>query len=438
MILTVSGVVESRRFLFTPAGTAGDLHPYLAVALELRERRHEVLFITHSLHRELIERFNFKFVAIGAPLTWNQVRCEKSVHQSGKAWKAALRWGAVDSMRDICSAIQERILPGRTVIASSVLNMGARIARDAFKIPLATLLLNPVFLRSAIQPPRTPGIYLRSWMPRWIAPATYWFGDKFVVDPLIGNDIRKIQRELGLKETHRFMHRWWYSPDLVLGLFFDFFVPRQEDWPCDIELVGHTLWDPPSTPNEAECIRDWLKSDQATICFVPGSVGPGDDDYYRIVSKACELVGCRGIILDNVDASCLSGLPTHMRHARYLRMNDVLPRCVAIVHSGSLGTLMQALACGTPQVVRPTVNDQFDNAHRLNRLGVAYEVRQHRFADRLVPALRKLLVDDAIHSRCRELAETIARRPSAVQLISDRLENVCLSLNDCSPSGRKV
>jgi UDP:flavonoid glycosyltransferase YjiC (YdhE family) len=52
-------------------------------------------------------------------------------------------------------------------------------------------------------------------------------------------------------------------------------------------------------------------------------------------------------------------------------LGQVLPRALALVSHGGIGTVSQALAAGIPQLVMPLGFDQFDNAARLERLGVA-------------------------------------------------------------------
>jgi rhamnosyltransferase subunit B len=39
------------RIVVTTLGTLGDLHPAIAIALELRQRGHDVVFVTHQVYR---------------------------------------------------------------------------------------------------------------------------------------------------------------------------------------------------------------------------------------------------------------------------------------------------------------------------------------------------------------------------------------------------
>src|SRR5690348_7676326 len=52
------------RIVFTPWGSLGDLHPYLAVALEMKRRGHDVLVATSNVYREKVEGEGLRFHAV--------------------------------------------------------------------------------------------------------------------------------------------------------------------------------------------------------------------------------------------------------------------------------------------------------------------------------------------------------------------------------------
>ena len=49
------------RIVVTTIGSLGDLHPKIAVALEFRQRGHDVLFATHKEYQDKIEALGFEF-----------------------------------------------------------------------------------------------------------------------------------------------------------------------------------------------------------------------------------------------------------------------------------------------------------------------------------------------------------------------------------------
>jgi UDP:flavonoid glycosyltransferase YjiC (YdhE family) len=93
-----------------------------------------------------------------------------------------------------------------------------------------------------------------------------------------------------------------------------------------------------------------------------------------------------------------------VRHFDYLPFSLVLPRVRAIVHHGGIGTSAQALAAGIPQLVRPLAYDQFDNAHRLSRLGVARTLSPARYrGPAAAAALEELTGSESVRAHSASL-----------------------------------
>ena len=90
-------------------------------------------------------------------------------------------------------------------------------------------------------------------------------------------------------------------------------------------------------------------------------------DYFRILRR-------RGLLLIGSSDNAPRQLPPGVRAFGYARFSTVLPRGCAVVHHGGVGTTAQALRSGKPTVVIPIVHDEFDNAARVQRLGVSFSM----------------------------------------------------------------
>ncbi len=128
--------------------------------------------------------------------------------------------------------------PGRTVMAAPAWSLGARFARDALGIPLATCVLNVFLLRSTLQPPVTPHDVDARCYAAMDEALSILYGDTFIIEPLLGPEIRRFSAELGLAPPTRYMNRWWFSPDLVLWSVQCMLCPRPSGLACHVELVG--------------------------------------------------------------------------------------------------------------------------------------------------------------------------------------------------------
>jgi UDP:flavonoid glycosyltransferase YjiC (YdhE family) len=89
----------------------------------------------------------------------------------------------------------------------------------------------------------------------------------------------------------------------------------------------------------------------------------------------------------------------------YVPFNALLPRSVALVHHGGVGTTSQALRAAVPQLIRPMGFDQYDNSDRALRLGVALELLPKNYqVDNIIACIDRPIYDRHIRIRCSELA----------------------------------
>jgi rhamnosyltransferase subunit B len=101
-------------------------------------------------------------------------------------------------------------------------------------------------------------------------------------------------------------------------------------------------------------------------------------------------------------------LPLGVSAFGYLPFSEVLPRAAVLVYHGGIGTLAQTIKAGIPHLVVPNGHDQFDNAWRVNQLGLGRSIPQTRYrAGRVAEAIRAILADGALKQRCREYAARI-------------------------------
>ena len=106
--------------------------------------------------------------------------------------------------------------------------------------------------------------------------------------------------------------------------------------------------------------------------------------------------------------------PDTVKLLEFAPHSAVFPRAAVIVHQGGMGTSSQALRAGRPMLVVPFAHDQPDNAHRLQRLGLAEILypRQYR-ADRVARQLRRLLDQPTYAQRAEVTGDMVRQEPGA-------------------------
>lgn len=423
IILPQKDGVLTTLFVLNPIGTAGDVHPYIAIGSELVRRQKQVLLLTTPNYRDLAESYRIPFFPVGEELVIAKAADDQRLQKPYSAWKAAMQWAATGMMRDVYAKIQSVHQPNHTVVVSPVWSLGARLARETLPILHVNALLNPCLLRSYCNPPVLPLMPNASWFPPWFRRLQYWIADRFVLDPLISKELNRFRSELHLSPVSRVMNRWWFSPDLVLGLFSERLVPRSLDWPVYVELVGHTLWDPSTSQANSDKVQAFLKEHPEPIAIVPGSIGLGGGSLLGNLIEACCRLEKPVLVLTSKRDHLPSKLPVNVHYCPYVPLSEVFGHCAMVVHSGCIGTSCQVLAAGIPQMVFPQVNDQFDNAARLSRLGVSETVFDKGIsASESAEIIRRLLMDKGASKNSIQLKSEFQK--SSVDRIVERLIQV--------------
>jgi UDP:flavonoid glycosyltransferase YjiC (YdhE family) len=203
-----------------------------------------------------------------------------------------------------------------------------------------------------------------------------------------------------------FFRDWIHSPQRVIGLFPDWFAPRQADWPEQTVLTGFPRYDEADVSQADGPWRRFLDEGDAPIVFTPGSAMVHGIDFFRAAAEACQLLGRRGVLLSRYSAQLPTDLPPSVRHFDFVPFSSLLPRAAALVHHGGVGTLSQGLAAGVPQLIMPMSFDQPDNAERLRRLGVGAALSRRRFrAPAVAAALEQLISSSLVAESCRRVAD---------------------------------
>jgi UDP:flavonoid glycosyltransferase YjiC (YdhE family) len=97
----------------------------------------------------------------------------------------------------------------------------------------------------------------------------------------------------------------------------------------------------------------------------------------------------------------------------YAPFGALFPRAAAVVHHGGIGTTAQTLRAGVPALVLAFAHDQFDNAARVERLGVGARGTSRTVERAIADRVDRIVGDAAMGARCRALGERIGSEDGA-------------------------
>ena len=410
------------RFVMTPVGSSGDVHPFVGIGRALKARGHEVIVSSAGPFADIVREAGLVFDETASVEEYDAVSRHPDIWHPRRGLQLVLE-SVVTKLRAAYERLGRLHEPGRTVFVGHSLSFSTRVFEEVHRVPAATIHLAPSIFRSDYaQPAYAPGLDGSSW-PRWLKRSIWWSIDRFMLDPKVVPGLNEWRRELGLPPVTRVFRDWIHSPQRVIGLFPDWFGVPQSDWPASLRLTGFPLFDDHRPTELAPSLRRFLDDGPPPVLFTPGTANQAAARFFRAGVDAAESLGRRALLLTRYTGH-LPKLPPTAQHEPFVPLSDVLPRCAALVSHGGIGTLAQGLAAGVPQLTMPMGFDQPDNATRLERLGVGRWVVPSKFdGDRVAATLRVLLDDGRTAASCREWSERI-RAHNAIEETCDLLEQL--------------
>jgi rhamnosyltransferase subunit B len=393
------------QFLITALGSYGDVHPMVGLGTELAARGYRVKIVTNPYFEDVVIGAGLELVPIGTREQYLAISQDPDLWDPLRGPRLVLEWTCVKMLRPLYELVTANYVPGETVFCAHAIDVASRTAAEKLRAPIAAVDFAPSMFWSEYQSPRMSGARVVQRAPRWIKRLMFWVSDKLFVSPLVGRPINLFRSELGLPPVDHFFRSWFHDVDLILAMFPDWFAPPQPDWPKRLRIVGFPLWDAHHETQLAEDVRAFLAAGEPPIAFSPGSANREAHRFFADAVETCERLGRRGILLTKYADQLPDRLPDSVAHFGFVPMSRLLPHTAALVHHGGIGSCAQGLAAGVPHLVRPMAFDQFDNAQRLVRLGVAEELSVRRFCgSTAADALSRLLNSADVQSRCRQYA----------------------------------
>jgi rhamnosyltransferase subunit B len=266
-----------------------------------------------------------------------------------------------------------------------------------------------------------------SWLaqlPAWAVRALIRLIEGLALDPVVLPALNDFRRRLGLPPVRRVMSSWLHSPQRVICAFPQWFAAAQADWPPNTVATGFALLPAAAGAGMPDDVAAFLDAGPPPVAFTPGSAMAHGSAFLQNAVAACGTLGMRAILVTPFADQLPEKLPSFAMHAAYVPFDLLAPRVAAFVHHGGVGTCAQVLAAGRPQLITPFAHDQFDNAARLARLGVAASVAHDAPAAQWSAALSALLRDPATAGACAAMAARMASEQDAPAQIAEWIERL--------------
>jgi UDP:flavonoid glycosyltransferase YjiC (YdhE family) len=403
-------------------GTDGDIFPYVGLGAKLKDRGHNVTLAASAHYKPLAAAHGFDFDALVSVEENDALLHHPDFWHPLKTAPLAARWGVRFLRRQY--ELLSRLAREDAVLVANPGVFAAGMVHEKSGHPWASLVLQPWMIPSSIAPPIMPGFAFLRRAPRWVW-RLFWRGLDMVGEVLVGRELNRLRASLGLKPMRRIFQNW-LSPQLVLGMFPEWYGPPQTDWPAQLQLTGFPLVDGGQRDGLANDVLNFCRSGPAPVAFTFGTGMRHSAALFRAALRASELCGARAIFLTKYRDQLPDPLPPSALHCDFASFRSLFPHCAAVVHHGGIGTVAQAMAAGTPQLIQPICFDQMDNGARVQRLGVGDSLNSSRcHPEQIADALSKLMTPE-VRGRCHAIAARF-KMDGALDTAAQRIENLAAS-----------
>jgi rhamnosyltransferase subunit B len=421
-----------RRFLMTTWGSLGDLHPFLAVSLELRQRGHEVTIATSEMHRSRVEGAGVGFHPVRPDLRrfYSEPELLRRILDPVSGTEFVIRELMMahleQTYEDLVEASQGKDFMVNHTDGAYVLPLVA----EKLRLPWVSIALHPFAFLSIHDPPAVP-LDVRPRRPEGFRDWEYalllwslrektraWF-----------RPVDELRNRLGLKPAA--CHPLFpgaFSPLGTLAWFSPLLAAPRPDWPSRTRITGFPFYEGRQTDQELDPrLSEFLEKGERPIVFTLGTSAvlfPGD--FFQNSLTAARILGRRAILLvgERAQSAEWSSLPDTFFVADYVPHSALLPHAAVVVHHGGIGTTGQVLRAGLPMLVVPYIVDQPDNAARVRKLGIARVLYPKEYtAQRAQEELTHLLTDASYSERAAEVGRKI-RAEQGVSDACDALEEL--------------
>jgi rhamnosyltransferase subunit B len=423
-----------KKIVISTFGSFGDVHPYVAIALELKRRGHRPVIATSEIYREKTDALGLELYPVPPDLPGYErpaevARIVAEMVDPKKGPERVFTQFINPHLRGMYDALAEATRDS-DLFVTHVLSLAGPPLVEKTGIKWVSTVLAPISLFSNYDPPVFPQIpwsYHVLKLHPSISRAAMRVG-RLKLDQMAA-PLYKLRAELGLKRGGNPMLEGQHSPLRVLALFSSAIAPRQPDWPPQTRVTGFPFYDGRDRAGDTRqldpALLKFLEEGEPPVVFTLGSsavyVAEG---FYRESLEAARAAGVRALLLIGEESNRPAALPAWAAAFDYAPYGELLPRARAVVHQGGIGTTAQGLRAGLPALVVPFSHDQFDNGSRVARVGAGRVLPRAKYnATSAAKELRALLAEESYTTRAAAIGEQI-RSEDGASAAADAIEDV--------------
>ncbi|KAJ6220735.1 hypothetical protein RDWZM_006547 [Blomia tropicalis] len=428
-----------------PCDGAGHINATVGVAQALVERGHKIFLLLNSAFEAQYLPFGFEQILLK--------KSEKPVEQTDSKqnpFKVHVEMVKQMGMLSNKSPLEKAKLMSDPNSIKPFFNLLAEFepqVEEAIKREQPDLIiLDNVLIQPAILKSKIPWMVIMSGNPlilhrsKDLPPATSGYSayDKdrtkwveFQTESLFGQPILnhqiKINEMFGLNNTTDIYHNGvqYYPESPYLNIYgypeeLDYLdIVTLPDNVARIDAFCRTTPEPFEIPSEL----NYDSSKDKLIYVSLGSMGSIDVDLMKSIVSILgktehKYIVSKGPLHDEYE------LPSNCWGKAYLPQTNILKHVDLVITHGGNNTTTETFCNGVPMIVMPLFGDQFDNAQRLDELGLGCRMEPYDLNEKqLIDSINRLLNDNELKEKLQRAAKRI-KESNGKQLLCERIEKI--------------
>lgn len=402
-------------------GSRGDVQPYVALGVGLKDAGHTVRILTAQDFHNLVTMYGLEFRDMGGNMQ-AVAQDMQGLLEQGNFLKILASMGKTAEQlvsqvsRSGMTACQDADL---IIAGPGGLFVGAALAEklnipfiQAFYFPFTPTREFPNAL-APLPPLRLPAPINR--LSHHLAQQMLWQNYR-AADNKARRDILQIPPAPFWGPFAKLRQQkqpvlYGYSPQVL---------PPPTDWEDFIHVTGYWfLPSPPQWTPPADLVR-FLEAGPPPVYVGFGSMVNRDpQETTRLVVESLARAGQRGVLSAGWGGLQREALPETVFMIDAVPFNWLFPQMAAVVHHGGAGTTSIGLWAGVPSIITPFMGDQPFWGRRVYELGVGPQPipRRRLTTERLTAAIERAISDAAMRERAVRLGERIRTEDGITQAV---------------------
>ncbi|MCH7225868.1 glycosyltransferase [Haloferula sp. A504] len=357
------------RFIFTSAGSFGDIAPLLVLAVELRQRGCDVRWVVNPFHQASLKKWGFDSIPAGEAATVERTIRDPRLSSPLRSF-AALREAGEKEAEPFLDVLMETVGNDDVLVYRSLVS-SARIVEEKKGIPGVAVYVAPTELTSE-EDRACIGGHLSDAVsrsaPGWLYTKATRLIESRVIDRMMWKFLNPLRRKVGLDERHGSYRDWMFGARLPLALYPDWYGRLGARMPAQMRQTGFPYLQSEQVMPLDPALGEFLDAGEPPAAITQGSaIRPSEKLVEQLIS-ACNDFSTRTLLL-SFDHEGPPKIEGNHCITSPVAMSQVLPRCRALVHRGGAGAVAEGLRFGIPQLIVAQTMDHPDHGARVTRLG---------------------------------------------------------------------